>query len=59
MQGDGYWSAHYNFNKETKSRLNYFVGLGRADEIIVNIILPIFSIYFEVHHKKRAITKSS
>ena len=52
VQGDGYWSAHYNFNKETKSRLNYFVGLGRADEIIVNIILPIFSIYFEVHHKK-------
>ena len=52
VQGEGYWSSHYNFNKETKTRLNYFVGLGRADEIIINIILPVYSIYFEVHNKK-------
>jgi len=52
VKGDGYWAEHYNFNKETKTRLNYFIGVGRADEIIINIILPIFSVYFEIHNKK-------
>lgn len=52
VKGDGYWAGHYNFNKETKTKLNYFIGLGRADEIIINIILPIYSTYFEIHDKK-------
>jgi hypothetical protein len=52
IKGEGYWSDHYNFNKETKTKLNYFVGLGRADEIVINIILPIYSVYFEIHDNK-------
>lgn len=50
--GSGYWANHYNFNKPTKTKLNYFIGIGRADEIIVNILLPIFSVYFEIQEKK-------
>jgi hypothetical protein len=49
IKGDGYWAGHYNFNKESKTKLNYFIGLGRADEILINIILPIYSVYFEIH----------
>jgi hypothetical protein len=52
IKGEGYWAGHYNFNKETKTKLNYFIGLGRADEIIINIILPIYSVYFEIHGNK-------
>ena len=52
VQGEGYWASHYNFNKETKTKLNYFIGLGRADEIIVNILFPIYSVYFEINDKK-------
>ncbi len=52
IKGEGYWSDHYNFNKETKTKLNYFIGLGRADEIVINIILPIYSVYFEIHGNK-------
>ena len=52
IKGDGYWSGHYNFNKETKTKLNYFIGLGRADEIVINIILPIYSVYFEINGDK-------
>jgi hypothetical protein len=51
-KGEGYWSTHFNFNKPTRTKLNYFVGIGRADEMIVNIILPVFSIYFELNNKK-------
>jgi len=52
IKGEGYWSDHYNFNKETKTKLNYFIGLGRADEIVINIILPIYSVYFEIYGNK-------
>lgn len=52
IKGEGYWADHYNFNKETKTKLNYFIGLGRADEIIINILLPILSVYFEIHGSK-------
>ena len=41
VKGEGYWATHFTFNKSTKTPLNYFIGIGRADEIIVNIILPI------------------
>ncbi len=51
-KGEGYWADHYNFNKKTKTKLNYFIGLGRADEMVVNIILPILSVYFEIHSHK-------
>lgn len=57
VQGEGYWSAHYNFNKETKTKLNYFIGLGRADEIIINILLPVYSVYFEINKKKELTQK--
>ena len=52
IKGEGYWAGHYNFNKETKTKLNYFIGLGRADEIVINILLPIFSVYFEIFGNK-------
>jgi hypothetical protein len=52
IKGDGYWANHFNFNKPTKSKLNYFIGIGRADEIIVNILLPIYSVYFELQENK-------
>jgi len=52
IKSNGYWASHFTFNKPTKTRLNYFVGIGRADEMIINIILPIISVYFELHDKK-------
>lgn len=53
VKGFGYWASHYNFNKKIRSNIKYFIGVGRADETIVNIILPFLSVYFEVFDKKR------
>lgn len=52
VKGEGYWATHFNFNKATKTKLNYFVGIGRVDEMIVNIILPVFSVYYEINNQK-------
>lgn len=53
VKGDGYWSKHYNFGKEVRTDIKYFIGLGRADETIVNIILPILTVYFEIFDKRK------
>lgn len=57
VKGEGYWSKHYNFNKEVRTDIKYFIGLGRADETIVNIILPILTVYFEIFDKRKLAEK--
>jgi len=52
VKGDGFWRNHYIFDQPAKVPINYFIGASRADEILVNIILPIISIYFEIFDKK-------
>lgn len=55
--GEGFWREHYIFNKPAKYPINYFIGLSRADEIIVNVILPVLSAYFEIFGKKELADK--
>lgn len=45
---DGYWKSYYMFEKKCKDPLKYFVGVSRADEIIINVVLPILFLYFEI-----------
>ncbi len=52
VKGDGYWKKYYNFGRKVKSETKYFIGLSRADEIIINIILPYASVYFEIFGEK-------
>ena len=48
LKATGYWQEHYVFNKKSKVKLNYLLGLSRADEIMINVILPYLSVYFEL-----------
>jgi hypothetical protein len=52
IESKGYWANHYNFDKITQEKLNYFIGLSRADEIIVNVLFPILNLYFDIFEKK-------
>lgn len=56
-KAEGYWASHFNFNKPVKTKLNYFIGIGRADEIIINILLPVLSVYFELQGNKKLTQK--
>ena len=44
----GFWKNHFTFYKKAKTEIHYFVGLSRADEIIVNVALPILALYFQI-----------
>lgn len=48
IRSDGFWKNHYIFDQTAHSEIKYFVGAGRANEIIVNVVLPFFSVYFQV-----------
>jgi hypothetical protein len=52
VKADGYWKNHFVFGEKSKTEINYFIGAARADEILVNVILPFFSVYFTVFGKK-------
>jgi len=57
VNAKGYWRNHYVFNKTVKEEIKYFVGLSRADEIIINVILPVLAVYFEIFDDKAAARK--
>ena len=48
IKSEGFWQRHYVFDQSAKSEIKYFVGASRADEILINVILPYFSVYFEI-----------
>ena len=52
IKAEGYWKEHFVFDQLAKTKLMYFVGKSRADEIIINIILPFLSLYFEIFNKR-------
>jgi hypothetical protein len=48
IKSEGFWKDHYVFDQNAGTEIKYFVGASRSDEIIVNVVLPFFSVYFEV-----------
>ncbi len=44
----GFWKNHFTFYKPAKTEIKYFVGQSRANEIIINVVLPFFGLYSEI-----------
>ena len=57
IRSDGFWRHHYVFDQQAHNDLKYFVGASRADEIVVNVLLPYFSVYFEVFGQQKQAKK--
>lgn len=57
IKGEGFWYNHYVFDNPAKVSINYFVGYSRANDIIVNIIIPLLLIYFEIFNKNEEAKK--
>ncbi|MDQ7816987.1 MAG: DUF2851 family protein [Melioribacteraceae bacterium] len=48
IKSDGFWKNHYVIDQSSNGEIKYFVGATRADEIVVNVVLPFFAVYFEI-----------
>ncbi len=52
IKSSGYWKKHYIFDQPSSKEIKYFVGFSRADEIVINIILPFLMVYFDIFKKE-------
>lgn len=57
MRSKGFWSKHYVLDKPAQNDIKYFVGAARADEIVINVVLPFFAVYFELFGQKETSKK--
>jgi len=46
IRADGFWEKHYTFQKPAKGDIKMFVGINRAEEILLNVVLPFMYVYF-------------
>ena len=46
------------FDVEAKPHIKFYVGKNRADEIVLNVILPILYLYYEMFGKKKFASKT-
>lgn len=53
VPADGFWKNYYHFNKKSKTPFRYFIGASRAEEIVVNVILPFIKILSDIFGKKK------
>ncbi|PKL82620.1 MAG: hypothetical protein CVV24_09120 [Ignavibacteriae bacterium HGW-Ignavibacteriae-3] len=57
VKAHGFWKNHYLLDKASQAEIKYFVGVSRADEIVVNVILPFFAVYFDLFGKPEVVKK--
>ncbi len=57
IKSDGFWKNHYVFDQPANSEIKYFVGIARSDEIVVNVVLPFFAVYFEMFGNNNLVKK--
>jgi hypothetical protein len=56
-KGEGFWREHYVFDQPGGAPIKFFVGSTRGDDIIVNVIMPVLLVYFEIFGKKNYAAK--
>lgn len=49
IKAEGFWRSHYTFEEQGKEKLKYLIGGSRADEIIINVLLPFMSVFGEIY----------
>jgi hypothetical protein len=57
IKSEGFWREHYIFDQKANTELRYFVGASRANEILVNVLLPFFAVYFQLFNKPEIVKK--
>lgn len=48
VKSDGFWKNHYVLDSAATKEVKYFIGANRADEIVVNVVIPFFAVYFDI-----------
>ncbi|HEX3074079.1 MAG TPA: DUF2851 family protein, partial [Ignavibacteriales bacterium] len=52
IPAEDYWAGHYVFGKEAAQKNKYLLGASRADEIILNVLIPFTALYAKIFNMK-------
>lgn len=52
IPAEDYWASHYVFGKEAAQKNKYLLGASRADEIILNVLIPFTALYAKIFNMK-------
>lgn len=58
VKADGFWKDYYHFNKKCDQQINYFIGSARAEEIILNVVLPFIKVFNTFFYNKKLCQKA-
>jgi hypothetical protein len=48
VSADGFWETHYRFGERAAAQVHTLIGKSRADDIILNVVLPISLLYARI-----------
>ena len=48
VEADDFWSTHYTFYRRSEERIHNLVGVDRANDIIVNTVVPVCLLYARI-----------
>lgn len=54
IPADEFWSTHYRFGEKAKISLDKLIGKNRADDIVINAVLPICLLYARIFKDREA-----
>ncbi len=57
VNADGFWKYYYHFNKKNDVPFKTFIGVARAEEIVVNVLLPFIRVFYDIFGKKKESTR--
>lgn len=53
VKSRGFWKHHYHFDKKARNPLNFFIGSSRAEEIVINVVLPFIKVLSDVFERQK------
>ncbi len=53
VEADGFWKNYFHFQRKANEPFRNFVGMSRAEEIIVNVVLPFIKVLSDVFGRKK------
>lgn len=57
VDADGFWKNYFTFQKKAEVPFRNFIGMSRAEEIVVNVILPFIKVLSDVFGRKKDVSK--
>ncbi len=53
VEAGGFWKNYFHFHKKAEVPFRHFIGISRAEEIVVNVVLPFIKVLSDIFGRKK------